>query len=121
MLTLYWFIIGHTIASKRLGKQQAISNRFWVKDLRETLNIAGLKYTSRHIKRGTRQVYDEGTIVLIRRSKQYPTGHYLIRHNQHWMDPWINLPYNKDITKAQSGFRVRLPGSAMYALEPHQV
>lgn len=113
--------LSYSEATKRLGKRQAVSDRFWVKDLRIALNTAGLHYTSRHIKHGTRQVYNEGTIVLIRRSKQYPTGHYLMRHNERWMDPWINLPYNRDITKAQSGFRVRLPGSAMYALEPNRV
>lgn len=106
-------------AVNRLGKQQATSNRFWVKDLREALNNAGLRYTSRHVKLGTKQVYAEGTIVLIRRSKRYPTGHYLIRHNNHWMDPWINLPLSNDIAKARSGFRKRLPGTVMYAIEPY--
>lgn len=122
-IACYAFALGlsYSDASEKLGEQQAISDRFWVKDLRMALNNAGLLYTSRHIKNGTKQVYAEGTIVLIRRSKRYPTGHYLIRHDGYWMDPWINLPFSNDITKAQSGFRKRLPGSAMYALEPYQV
>lgn len=106
-------------AAERLGAAQACSERFWVKDLREALNEAGFTYVSRHVKPQIRkQIYKEGAIVLIRRSKLYPTGHYLIRHEGYWMDPWINLPYNKDINWAKSGFRKRLPGAPMYVLLP---
>lgn len=105
-------------AAKHLGYTQANSPRFYVKDLIKALNSAGEQYASRHIKAGARAGYPEGSIVLIRRAKLYPAGHYLIRHNCAWMDPWINLPYNKDVGQAQSGFRKRLPGQAMYIISP---
>jgi len=60
----------------------------------------------------------EGAIVLLRRSKVYPVGHYLIRHNDQWMDPWMNLPQDNDITRAISGYRKELPGKPMYILIP---
>lgn len=106
-------------AEDLLGPKQAKSNRFWVKDLARALNNNGLRYQSRYINKKLRgHIYKEGTIVLIRRSKKYPAGHYLVRHGNHWMDPWINLPQSNDISRAKSGFRKRLPGSAMYALLP---
>lgn len=111
--------ITYAEAAMQSGQAQANSDRFWVKDFRETLNHAGLKYISKHVKPRIRnKIYKEGTIVLIRRSKLYPTGHYLIRHNGEWMDPWINLPYNINIRQAESGFRKRLPGKPMYSILP---
>ena len=109
-------------AETLLGAKQAASTRFWVKDLTAALSNAGKIYHAKYVKlRLRKDIYDEGTIVLIRRSKHYPAGHYLIRHGNQWMDPWINLPFNKDINKAQSGFRKRLPGSPMYALFPENI
>ena len=111
--------ISYKEATIILGPKQSLSNRFWVKDFRTALNNSGLKYTSRHINdRLRKSIYKDGTIVLIRRSRKYIAGHYLIRHNGQWMDPWINLPFNNDIRKAKSGFRKKLPGSPMYALFP---
>jgi len=106
-------------AANHLGELQANSKRFWVKDFTDALNQTGKNYISKHIKPPMqRRIYNEGTIVLIRRSKLYPSGHYLIRHKSQWMDPWINLPSDKDILHAKSGFRKRLPGKPMYALLP---
>jgi hypothetical protein len=111
--------ISYKEAVVSLGSKQSSSTRFWIKDFKKALNTAGKNYKANYIKPHLRaKIYKEGTIVLIRRSKHYPAGHYLIRHNDKWMDPWINLPYNKNIAEAKSGFRKRLPGSPMYALFP---
>jgi hypothetical protein len=104
-----------------LGPKQAVSTRFWVKDFAAALNKSGKSYGAKYIKPCLRKkIYQEGTIVLIRRSKHYPSGHYLIRNNNQWMDPWINLPFDNDISHAKSGFRKRLPGSPMYVLLPQK-
>lgn len=105
-------------AEEFLGTAQAQSNRFFVKNFREELNRFGLIYQSRHLRSSKPFELCEGSIVLLRRSKQFPVGHYLTYHHGVWMDPWINLPTNNDITQARSGFRDRLPGEAMYVLEP---
>ena len=120
-IACFAFALGMTYkhAADHLGELQANSTRFWIKDFTAALNNSGMSYVSRHIKPPMlRKIYKEGTIVLIRRSKQYPTGHYLIRHRGHWMDPWINLALDNDIRHAKSGFRKRLPGKPMYALLP---
>lgn len=113
------FALGMTYqqAADYLGELQANSTRFWIKDITAALNTSGKQYTAKYMKPPmVRKIYKEGTIVLIKRSKHYPTGHYLIRYKGLWMDPWINLPTNKDIKHAESGFRKRLPGKPMYAL-----
>lgn len=111
--------ISYKEAAKKLGEKQARSNRFWVKDLTASLNAANLPYVSKYVKPYVQKlIYQEGVIVLVRRSKRYPSGHYLIRHNDMWMDPWINLPASRDVAVAKSGFRKRLPGRAAYALLP---
>ena len=96
-----------------------MSDRFYVKDLALALNNAGKAYQSKYVKPPIRKLlYKEGSIVLIRRSKTYKTGHYLIRHEGMWMDSWINLPTSADIRQAKSGFRKRLPGTPIYVILP---
>jgi hypothetical protein len=113
------FALGLTYkqAEGMLGEKQAQSDRFWVKDFTAALNRAGKKYESKHIKPYLyKKLHEDGTIVLVRRSKDYPAGHYLIRYQNYWMDPWINLPEDRSILNAKSGFRKRLPGSPMYVI-----
>lgn len=111
--------VSYKEAASILGRKQANSTRFWVKDLTKALNQAGLNYQSRHINDKLRKsIYKSGTIVLIRRSKTYIAGHYLIRHEGMWMDPWINLPSDNNILYAESGYRKKLPGYPMYAIFP---
>lgn len=111
--------ISYKQATVLLGQAQSSSNRFWVKDLVRALNNNGLQYERYYVKEHIKPRLDEeGAIVLIRRSKIYPAGHYLIRHQGAWMDPWINLSEDSSILNATSGFRNRLPGEAIYALLP---
>lgn len=120
-IACFAFALGMTYsqAAKCLGERQANSTRFWVKDLAAALNSSGKTYTAKHMKPGlNKKIYKDGTIILIRRSKRYSVGHYLIRHHGYWMDPWINLPVDNNIQHARSGFRKRLPGKPMYALFP---
>lgn len=115
------FVTGTTYkqAVEFLGEAQAKSSRFWVKDFVAQLTRFGLDYVSKYVKPHVRnKIYKEGCIVLIRRSRIYPAGHYLVRHNSQWMDPWINLPSDKDIKNAKSGYRKKLPGKPMYVLLP---
>lgn len=107
-------------AEEFLGEEQAKSNRFILKHFREELNRYGLNYTSKHVRPG--QVIEpvENMIVLLRRSKQFPVGHYLAYHNGKWMDPRINLHDDWQFEKPVSGYRETLPGEVMYTLIPQQ-
>jgi hypothetical protein len=100
-----------------LGAQKASHTGFSCEELVKGLAEFGLTYEFKYIKpRMRKRIHEEGTIVFIRRSKRYPSGHYIIRHNKHWMDPWINLPINKNIYQARPGFRKRLPGKPIYVI-----
>ncbi len=102
-----------------LGRQKARSVGFQLKEMVDALSQYGLSYHFKHVKPKTKQsIYEDGVIVFIKRSVKYPYGHYLIRHNGLWADPWINLVLDKNLANARSGYRQRLPGKAQWAVLP---
>lgn len=102
-----------------LPADSAQARGFFCKDLVLALDVHGSVYVYKYLKpRLRRQIYNEGVIVYIKKFKHYPAGHYLIRSNGYWMDPWINFTQDKDIENAKSGYRIRLPGTPIYALFP---
>lgn len=109
------FILGisYNESLELLGKNKAKHSGYRIKELS---NVLG-GYKARHVNRvGKDEVYKNGTIVFIKRSKRYPYGHYIVRHHNLWMDPWINLNSDKNILKARSGFRSRLPGKVQWVI-----
>jgi hypothetical protein len=102
-----------------LGKRKARDKGFNCKDLTNVLLQFGLRYQYKYIKpRLKKEIYKDGAIVFIKRSKTYPAGHFLARQNGKWMDSWINFQKNKNLDNAKSGFRKRLPGRPIYVLLP---
>lgn len=96
------------------GKNRVkIGGCFSPREIASILNSQGRQYRQRYIKSyKKRHVVREGSIILIARSRRYVTGHYLVRHNEMWMDPWINLvEYPR-----QGGWRKRLPGRAQMGI-----
>jgi hypothetical protein len=86
---------------------------FYCKEIVEVLRKKGLNYEWRYIKPYIRKrIYSHYSIVYLKKSKEYPQGHYLVRVNNKWMDPWINFP-NEDV---KAGFRKKLPSKAIYAI-----
>lgn len=95
------------------GKRKAKFEGFLCKDLVVALRIAGLSYKFKYIKAKIRKkIYKINTIVYLRKSKKYPLGHYLVRFENNWMDPWINFPNENK----KAGFRKRLPEKPIYAI-----
>ena len=99
------------------GRQKAKQRGFICKEIVRVLKkkdiSAHYKYINKKIRK---KIYRDNVIVFIKRSKKYPFGHYLVRYKNLWMDPWINFPENKNIKKAISGFRKRLPGRPIYVI-----
>lgn len=111
------FVLGITYkdALKSFSIRKARLEGFNCKDLIKVLNDFGLDYQYRYIKpRYRKKIYKKGTIVFIKKSKDYPDNHYLVSGDGCWMDSWINLKRDKDINNAISGFRKRLPGKPIY-------
>lgn len=95
------------------GKNKAEKVGFLCKEIVNALKSKNLIYEYNYIKaRYGKSIYDQKTIVFIKQSKKYPSGHYLVRANNNWMDPWINFPNQQK----KAGFRKRLPGKPIYAI-----
>lgn len=64
---------------------------------------------------GENQSPPNGTIVNVDNPAVYYIGHYLVKAEKGWFDPWINYPI---ITPAMAGYRPCLFGTAVaYFLE----
>jgi len=84
------------------------------KDIVNALKKLGLEYDYKKVTSKTKSyLKKEGTIVFIKRSTKYLRGHYLVKTNKGWMNPWINYP---DITPAKAGFINKLPGKAQWVI-----
>jgi len=98
----------------RNGKWKVKNKGFLCKEIVNILGNRGFKYEYKYISNKIkRKIYKPNTIVFLKRSGKYPSGHYLSRaDNNLWMDPWINFP---DENK-KAGFRKKLPEKPIYAI-----
>ena len=113
------FVLGMSYkrAKRRFSRPAEAERRgFFCKDIVRALGRGGLEYRAERCRGANR--WSNGTIVFIRRSDRYPAGHYLVKSRKGWMDPYLNLPEQKNFIKAKAGFRKRLPGRALYAIAP---
>lgn len=96
-----------------LNSNNAKGKGFYCKEIVEAFKNAGLSCNYKYIKKKRqRNIYENNSIVYIRKSKRYPAGHYLCRWNNLWMDSWINFPNENK----KAGFRERLPGKSIYVI-----
>ena len=87
--------------------------------------MKGLKYESKFFNQNKKYTYDKvegnkyskipGSITLIYKSEKYPTGHYLLRVKNGWVDPWYNLP---SIDNVKADIRKSLPTNPWYVIYP---
>ncbi len=109
----------NTAYKEVLGKQRnkAMTTGFLCKDLIYLLEQRGFHYSYNYINtRMRKKIYEDGTIVFIKRSTKYPSGHYLCRVKNVWMDPWVNFTLSDDLSNAKAGFRKKLPSKPIYVL-----
>lgn len=100
------------------GEFYAVRRGFYCKDIVKILKRGGKSYKFFYISKKRRgDIYHNGVIVFIARSRKYPQGHYLVRSGNEWMDSWINWP---NITNGKAGFRKRLPGKPIYGIVPNE-
>ena len=99
----------------RYGNKKAKTTGFYCKEIVKVLENKGLKYEYSYIKsKIKKKIYQDNTIVFLRRSHRYPEGHFLCRKGNFWMDSWVNFP-----TKVKkAGFRKRLPEKPIYVIYP---
>jgi hypothetical protein len=90
---------------------------FYCDEVASALNRSGLDYIA--------EIYDasqhssalktSGTLVFVGSCHAYPAGHYLLRSEQGWMNPWFNFPKMID---AKARFEAELPGQIAYVIIP---
>ncbi len=93
------------------GKFKAKTIGFQCKEISILLKNKGLKFENKYIKNRHKN-FKLKTIVFLRRSKKYPYGHYLLKTESGWMDPWRNFPS----ADRKAGFRKRLPEKPIYEI-----
>ncbi|HUP26209.1 MAG TPA: hypothetical protein VM124_01015 [Candidatus Limnocylindrales bacterium] len=87
-------------------------------ELIDILKKHGLNYAGKQLKGDEAEgEFKIGDIVFIEKSASYWAGHFLVKSDKGWMDPWINLNSAKPwVTDAKSGFREKLPGKPGYLI-----
>jgi hypothetical protein len=106
-----------TAKGRYFYQRKARACGYLCRDLVRALSTVGRSYDYKYLKSSSG--LKDGTIVFIKRSRQYPAGHYLLKTKRGWMDPWMNFDAEiPEIKKARAGFRRRLPGRPIYAVFP---
>ena len=97
------------------SRNGAATGGYPCRDLVDALARSGRKYAYRRVRGRNR--LENGSIVFIKRSARYPSGHYLVKAASGWIDPWINFSAKTpNIKSSKAGIRKRLPGKPMYAI-----
>lgn len=102
--------ISYKVAHKRFSRLSgAWTNGYKWREVAKAADFdyCYLKPSKKHLLKVT------GTIVYVVSCRKYPFGHYLVRTDNGWMNPWINNPV---IHPAKSGFQKKLPGRAACAI-----
>lgn len=91
-------------------KQKRRIRGFTSKDIVEAIKIFGTTYKSVYVGRETEPKIENNSIIYIPKCGYFPYGHYLVKIQNGYMDPFINLhESNFDYTKAKAGLRKTLP------------
>ena len=111
-----------TVKSEFEERFYSIKNGIKVTDVVKYLAFKGLKYKAKHVNllkisasEAINLAKQNNSIVLIKRSEKYPIGHFFLRKDGFWIDPWYNLP---SINNVHSGVRDSLPNLPMYVILP---
>lgn len=111
--------VPYELLVKSVTSEQLNDRGFYCPELVKLLCDNGFKYAYKKLPEAEQEIkFRIGDIVFVGRSKQLPFGHFLAKTLDGWMDPWINLPEEIDVSKAKSGFRTSLPGKAEYLVYP---
>lgn len=111
--------ISYTRSLKLLKKRQRIYKGSYCRELLSVLQENKQEYVYNYLsKKRLWNLSKDLTIVYTKKSQEYPGGHFLVRFNSRWMDPWVNFQVTAKVSEAKSSFRNNLPGEPIYALFP---
>lgn len=96
------------------GEEKAKLRGFYCPEVVEVLRENSIDCKNHYVKKRVLESFEKNSIIYLKKSPQYPAGHYLIYDGKSWMDPWINFP---DLP-IKAGFRNKLPGLPHYMIVP---
>ncbi|MDE1848537.1 MAG: hypothetical protein KGH55_00700 [Nanoarchaeota archaeon] len=113
--------ISYKKSLKLFGRYYSKEKGAYCRDIVKVLEKKKLNYKySKVVNKTKRYVNEFGSIVFIRRSKEYPIGHYLLKTRNGWMNSWINLSMITPLKiPVKAGFQKRLPGKAQWIIYPN--
>lgn len=102
-------------SAKRLFPKDYSSTRgYYIKEISNALEKKGLVVKYGKFNNKTKEYANkEGSIVFIKRSEKFPYGHYLLKTDKGWMNPWINYP---KINPAKAGYEKNIPGEIQWII-----
>ena len=107
--------ITYTRAKKLFANPEYASTRgYYCKEIIFALSNAKKNYEFNKVTKKNKELLNKvSTIVFIKRSKKYPCGHFLVKCEEGWMNPWFNYP---TITPAKASFQNKLVGDAEWII-----
>lgn len=100
-------------------KQKRETRGFTSKDITEAIKVFGTNYKSVYVGREKKSEIENNSIVYVPKCDYFPYGHYLVKIQNGYMDPFINLhESNFDYTKAKAGLRKTLPNKISMKIIP---
>ncbi len=96
------------------NKENAWTKGYMCIDLIYALKKGGKIYSYKQLKILNDPILKKtGTIVFTDYCEAYPAGHYLVRMENGWINPWVNFP---EINPARSGIVEKLPARPIYVI-----
>lgn len=101
--------IRYQTARRLSGRPEgSFTSGYYCEDLVKLLNGMGRNYSFRKVRKGDESILEiPGTIVFAKKGDKYPCGHWLLRTERGWMNPWVNWP---SISPAKAGYEKEFPG-----------
>lgn len=104
-------------STKRFFNPKFASNRgYYCKSIVNALRKSGVH--AKYFKVKTDTKFFDGDIVFLARSNSLPEGHWVLKTNQGWIDPWVNFQKTKKISNAKAGVVEKLPGNPEWLVRP---
>ncbi len=101
-------------ALQLFNKNKASTKGYFCNEITKALKKRNLTYSYAKANKNTKKhLKISGTMIFIKKSRKYPDGHYLVKTENGWTNPWINYP---KINLAKAGFQKKLPGKAQWIL-----
>ena len=94
--------------------KHAYGRGYYCKEIIQALGKGKKNYEFKKVTEKTKDLLNRnGTFVFIGGSEKYLCGHFLVKGEKGWMNPWYNYP---KIAPAKAKFQKKFPGEAQWVI-----